>query len=235
MGEDHKARVGRRLGWRDLTTLFKHDEYLERKGLCAARGMLLAAATASCWSQERRYRAGLVESPLCPRCEEEDEDMHHRVWQCRANTGEIFDKTQHLFYKATQAKDTLECFWLKGLVPRSWPLQDTKLGFWRQFGSGVLTEACFYIFGDGSGTHSDLWIRRVGWSAVIIQGVSNCLGQTLECWKLHSESLKPTGGWMGTLGEGEPNTLGGTELMACVVAAESTRSNVVYITDCEIL
>ena len=77
--------------------------------------------------------------------------------------------------------------------------------------SGVLTEACTYIFGDGSGTHSDPRIRRVGWSAVIIQGMSNCLGQTLDIWKRHSErllnSLKPASGWMGTLGEGEPNTL----------------------------
>ena len=111
-------------------------------------------------------------------------------------------------------------------MPRLWTLQDTKLGFWRQFGNGVLTEACTYIFGDGSGTHSDPRIRRVGWAAVLIQGMSNCLGQTLECWKRHSErlmnSLKPTGGWMGTLGEGEPNTVGRAELMACVEAAEST-------------
>ena len=40
---------------------------------------------------------------------------------------------------------------------------------------------------------------------------------------------------MGTLGEGEPNTVGRAELMACVVAAESTRGNVVYVTDNEIL
>ena len=42
-------------------------------------------------------------------------------------------------------------------------------------------------------------------------------------------------GWMGTLGEGEPNTVGRAELMACVVAAESTRGNVVYVTDYQIL
>ena len=48
-------------------------------------------------------------------------------------------------------------------------------------------------------------------------------------------SLEPTGGWIGTLGEGEANTVGRAELMACVVAAESTRGNVVYITDHEIL
>ena len=69
--------------------------------------------------------------------------------------------------------------------------------------------------------------------------MSNCLGQTLECWKRHSErlmmGLKPTGGWMGTPGEGEPNTVGRAELMARVVAAESTRGNVVHVTDNEIL
>ena len=124
-------------GGADLTTLFKHDKFLERRGLHAARGMLLAAATASCWTQERRYRAGLVDTPLCPRCEEADEDMFHRVWQCRPNTGEIFDKTQLLVQK--------ECFWLRGVVPRSWTLQDTKLGFWRQFGSGVLTGRSLYL------------------------------------------------------------------------------------------
>ena len=48
-------------------------------------------------------------------------------------------------------------------------------------------------------------------------------------------SLKPSGGWMGTLGEGEPKTVGRAELMACVVAAESTRGNVVYVTDYQIL
>ena len=130
-------------------------------------------------------------------------------------------------------------FLAQGVVPRSWTLQDTKFGFWRQFGSGVLTEACTYIFGDGSGTHSAPRIRRVGWSAVIIQGMSNCLGQTLDIWKRHSErlmnSLKLAGGWMGTLGEGERNTVGRAELMACVVAAESTRGNVVYVTDYQIL
>ena len=64
----------------------------------------------SCWTQERRFRVGLVETPRCPRCEEEDEDMHHRVWRCKANTGEIFDKTQHLVHKGTQPKDTLDHF-----------------------------------------------------------------------------------------------------------------------------
>ena len=55
-------------------------------------------------------RAGLVESPLCPRCGEEAEDVCHRVWTCSANVGEIFVP------RATQDKHTLACFWLRGMV-----------------------------------------------------------------------------------------------------------------------
>ena len=152
-----------------------------------------AAATASCWTQERRCRAGLVESSLCPRCEEEDEDMHHRVWQCRANTGEIFGKTQHLIQKTTQAQNTLECFWLRG-VPRSWTLQDMRLGFWREFGNGVLTAACTYIFGYGSGTQAT---RESGAWCGLQSLFRVCHGQTLECWKRHSERLmnSQAAGW----------------------------------------
>ena len=156
-------------GGADLTTLGSSTISSWRKRACMQ-------PEACCWQRLQR-RAGRRSGDIvlgwwtrhfARRCEEADEDMFHRVWQCRANTGEIFDKTQHLVQKATQAKDTIECFWLRGVVPRSWTLQDTKLGFWRQYGSGVLTEACTYIFGDGSGTHSDPRIRRVGWSAVII-------------------------------------------------------------------
>ena len=81
-GEGCKARVEHRLGGRGRShhaVQARHVFGEKKKGRHAARGMLVAAATASCWTQERRYRAGLVETPRCPRCEEEDEDMHHRV------------------------------------------------------------------------------------------------------------------------------------------------------------
>ena len=160
--------------------------------------MLLAAGTASCWTQERRHRAGWWSRRFA-------RDVRRRMRTCITEFGnaeptQVRSLTRHSISlkKATQAKDSVEFFWLRGLVPRSWTLQVAKLEFWRQFGSGVLTEACTYIFGDGSGTHSDPRIRRVGWFAVVIQGVPNCRANP-ECWKLHSErlmnSLKPTGGW----------------------------------------
>ena len=207
-----------------------------RKGACVR-------PEACCWPWLRR-RAGRrscgIEDRRCAR------DARKRTRTCIIEFGKThathvisLTRQRNSFKKATQAQNTLECFWLRGLVPRSWTLQDTKLGFWRQYGNGVLTEEFTYIFGNGSGTHSDPRIRRVECAAAIIQGMSNCLGQTLECWKRHSErlmnSLKPTGGWVGTLGEGEPNTVGRAELMACVVAAESTRGNVENITDYEIV
>ena len=102
MGKGCKARIGSRFGWRCRLhhVVQPDDKFLEKRGLHAARGMLLAVATASCWTQELRYRG----SPLCPRCEEEDEDMHHRVWQDTGNICDILDKTENLVQKATQAK-----------------------------------------------------------------------------------------------------------------------------------
>ena len=55
-------------GGADLTTFFKHDKFLEKRCLHAARGTLLAAAT-----------AGRRSDDIEQGCEEEDEDMHHRV------------------------------------------------------------------------------------------------------------------------------------------------------------
>ena len=173
-------------------------------------------------------------------------DVRKRTRTCiiefgNAEPTQVRSLTRHSisFKKPHKPKTPWNVFGSGGWCQDPGTLPDTKLGFWRQFGSGVLTEACTYIFREGSGTHSDPRIRRVGWTAVIIQGMSNSLGQTLECWKRHSErlmmGLKPAGGWMGTLGEGEPNTVGRAELMACVVAVESTRGNVVYVTDYEIL
>ena len=102
----------------DFSALIKQDRFFAKKGMAMAQGMLLAvatAATAACSTQNQRYRAGLVESPLSPRCGEEGED--HKARTCSANAVEIFDKTQHVVQRNTQ--DTLACFWLRWLAPCS--------------------------------------------------------------------------------------------------------------------
>ena len=100
----------------DCSTLFKHDKIVgKERAYMQPEACSWLRQRSSCWTQEQRYRAGLVESPFCPGCEEENEDMYHRVWQCRANTGEIFDKTQHLVQKATQAQRHSGMFLAQGV------------------------------------------------------------------------------------------------------------------------
>ena len=218
-------------GGADFTTLFKHDKFLEKQGLHAARGICS-------WLRQRR-RVGHTSEDIVQGwwSRRFARDARRRTRTCITEFGnvqptQVRSLTRHSisFAQINKPKILWNVSGSGGSCHDPGTLQDTRLGFWRQFGSGVLTEASTCIFGDGSGTLSDPRTRRVGWSAVIFQGVSNCLGQTLECWKLHTErlanSLKPTGRWMGTLGEGEPNTVGRAELVACVVAAESTQSNV---------
>ena len=128
-------------------------------------------------------------------------------------------------------------FLAQGVVPRSWTLQDTKLGFWRQFGNGVSTEACTSIFGDGSGAQRPAnqarGTGRCHHSGCVKLSWANPGMLEAAQWEAYEQSQAHRR--LGTLGEGEPNTVGRAELMACVVAAESTRGNVVHITDREIL
>ena len=98
--------------------------------------------------------------------------------------------TRHsISFKKPLKPNTSECFWLKGVVPRSWTLQDTKLGFWRQFD----------IFGDGSGTHSDPRIRaRGGLQTTLLRVCQTVLGKPCNAGsgtvRGLMNSLKPAGG-----------------------------------------
>ena len=153
-------------GGAELTTLLKHDKFLEEKSGMNGRSDDIEPG----WWSRRYARGALKRTRTCITV-----FGSARVWQYRANEGEIFDKTQHLVFKATHAKVTLDCFWLRGWCHALGRCKTQETGTWRQFGNGVLTDACTFSFGDGSGTHSDPRVRRVGRAAVITQGTSNCL------------------------------------------------------------
>ena len=108
-----------------------------RKGACMQ-------PEACCWQRLRR-RAGrrsfdIEKGWWNRRCAR---DARKRTRSCIIEFGnveptQVRSLTRHSISskKPPKPKNTLECYWL---VPRSWTLQDTKLGFWRQFGNGVLT------------------------------------------------------------------------------------------------
>eukprot|EP00969_Alexandrium_andersonii_P306915 13568210-Alexandrium_andersonii.AAC.1 len=77
---------------------------------------------------------------------------------------------------ARQAADMFveqACLWLRGVVPRSIaPIPDPPPAVEVEVANCIgLTSRCEckHIYVDGSGTHSDVRLRRCGWSAVIIE------------------------------------------------------------------
>ena len=107
----------------DLTKLKQHIEWYHRKGLPGHAGALHAIATAATWPMERRFEAGLVTSPICPRCNAAVEDDFHCYWGCAANRDIQSDDVAHtqcLAERAERGRTSWPCFWTRGIVPAAW-------------------------------------------------------------------------------------------------------------------
>ena len=139
-------------------------------------------------SQAKDLRLDVIVQGWWSRCSARD--ARKRTRTCITEFGiavptQVRALTRHsISFKKPLKPNTSECFWLKGVVPRSWTLQDTKLGFWRRRVDQSL--------------HKHLWGRLwnaqrpanqgEGWATNnIVEGMSSCLGQTMQCWKRHSE------------------------------------------------
>ena len=68
-------------------------------------GMLECIMARGLWTASKCHLAGLVTSPLCPRCGLEDEDELHMLWGCQSNQDiphYAVASTEHLRAKALQ-------------------------------------------------------------------------------------------------------------------------------------
>ena len=157
----------------DLVVTKRHLEGLLQREEFGLHGMLATILSAGLWTRQRKHRAGLVDSPTCPRCGAADEDEAHMFWSCSEN-GSIEDirvtSTQHLAGEALRGH--FPCFWMRGLLPQDWvdaeapdvgPLKAWVLHPGLGFGCG---EEVSTVFTDGSGGEysSEPRLRRCGWS-----------------------------------------------------------------------
>ena len=66
----------------DLTVLIKHIKYYRDKGKQAKATLLQTIAAGGAWTNDRKHKAGLVESPACQLCGAEQQTDHHLFWIC---------------------------------------------------------------------------------------------------------------------------------------------------------
>jgi len=69
----------------DGTVIEKHLRMLGDKGLEGKESLMRKTAVGALWTRKRKFEAGLIDSPTCMRCKEEDEDEGHRFWRCPCN------------------------------------------------------------------------------------------------------------------------------------------------------
>ena len=192
----------------DMRGFHKQHSWLVRNGLHGKAVLMKAAAAGCLWPAARLRAADDRYDGLCQRClaegNEAEETMLHRVWQCPCNpTSGVFGATEKWCKKAEEQKDEFACFWMRGLVPKTW----TEANPWPEDAPGIVgcvTWQPDIYFSDGSGgVHSKVpRLRRVGWGTVR-------LGQDGELGEACHGSLPGK------------QTVPRAELMALVILAEN--------------
>ena len=108
----------------DLTVAKKHLVRLEANVEDRAPHTVALKIHANCcWTEADRYKASLIDSPLCRRCKVAEGTLQHHFWQCQANLTSShpeIQRSQPLCKVANWGVDATPCFWLRGLTPKPW-------------------------------------------------------------------------------------------------------------------
>ena len=155
----------------------------------------------------------MIESAICPRCEEGVEDTEHRWWNCPA----FEDIRREQYVKSITREWEREGGNLPGCFTHCGIVNEEMLKMtWSEAMKGVDRRqqvekmTCTKAWTDGSGSHSkDVIKRRAGWGVVFSNGAKK--GGPLQ---------------------GINQTVYRAELRAVVEALESTRGSIQIITDC---
>ena len=123
----------------DMRGFHKQHAWLVRNGLHGKAGLMTAAAADGLWPAARLRAADDRYDGLCQRClaegNEAEETMLHRVWQCPCNpTSGVFGATEKWCKKAEEQNDEFACFWMRGLVPKTW----TEANLWPEYAPGIV-------------------------------------------------------------------------------------------------
>ena len=162
-----------------MTVLVRHIKFLEKAKRHKEAGMLRAIGAGATWNPHRKYMAGLIKSPLCPRCLSDQADSIHDAYTCPNNAliqsrAVNNEGTKNLERRGETGAVNLPCCWLRGIAPMS-DICKLELPFGKIQGFGFLVKEVNAlrqaeggrVFLDGSGREPQTRERRCGWSVAV--------------------------------------------------------------------
>ena len=177
-----------------VVPLLKLRRKLKREGLIVQVGLLDAIATAGLWTDHRCKEAGYSISSVCKFCGQSDDTEEHRLWGCKVimdSDDPDIARSNHLAKYAQRLADDgsgetmaqrAQCFWLRGLIPRSWITEDPTPAQ-RIWASGICQQELWdaearsvYIDESAGAFSSNEVLRRCGWGFVILSEDNTVLG-----------------------------------------------------------
>ena len=192
---------------------------LLRRGCDKLAAGLLCVLAGGTWPQARRFRAGFVTDPVCPRCGAQEETVVHRWWLCPAlDASRRKYGVADLAHQGERCGFQPACFWNLGVVPShtakvapSAPMLADDLAIDPSIADLPSRDEPVQVFTDGAATHPTVpQLRRAGWG-LWVPGCPDACAQEPLC--------------------GQVQTAQRAELRAFVAALERTGGNAVVWSD----
>ena len=138
------------------------------------------------WSQERLFRAGFVDDPMCTACGRALGTLDHRNWTCKCLQPEREQCIPPELLAEARAALTEEpdhAFWSRGLMPIKWLPQIPAVEAEKQCWIRDVSEGCFTgeAFTDGSLRQRPWWVEseRAGWGIASVERIANSQDEPL--------------------------------------------------------
>ena len=104
----------------DFEASFKRHKRLIKEACLEEVALLECFLAAGFWTEARKHEAGLLPTPVCPRCGANIACMQHILYECpvvNASENPDIQATNSLCDRASLEAAAWPCLWLRGLLP----------------------------------------------------------------------------------------------------------------------
>jgi len=217
----------------DVTVVRKFAARHRKKGNNAKATLAEVIASDGIWTQQKKFDAGLVGSPLCPRCKVAPETKRHRAYGCICNDDLDLKVDEKIKERAGKDLDVPknECFWLRGIIPKAW-IEDVIKTMEPDAGKDNL----IFATGDAAGLQlgERLDVRRAYTDGALTSVYKELQHGTWGVAILNKDETEAKAGWYGTCCA-DTTSSSSAEIQGATRAIQFTEGSLEIVTDSDVL